>query len=91
MHALDVLAKITQTAEVTVERSQRVMQIAQRSAKPVSIIEARLGHDVGGSLCEGHPQAVVVMWARCDQPARGNGQVKRREELKDRDLALEPP
>lgn len=47
MQALDVLAKGTQAAQVTLERSQLIVQIPQRPTEPVGVIEVGCELDVG--------------------------------------------
>jgi len=50
VQALDVLAKGTQVAQVTVERSQLIVQIPQRLTESISVIEVGCGLDVRDPL-----------------------------------------
>jgi hypothetical protein len=50
MQPLDVFAKATQVAQVTLERSQLIVQIPQRPTEPVSVLEVGCGLDVGDPL-----------------------------------------
>jgi hypothetical protein len=43
MHALDPFAKVTQADQLAGERSQRIVQVAQRSTEPMGVVEIGCG------------------------------------------------
>ena len=91
MQAFGVFAESSQASQVTVERLQLVVEVPERSAQTTGVIEVAWLLNIGDPLCERHPQAVVLMRARCDQRTRRDGYPRGRQEPENRDLALKPP
>jgi hypothetical protein len=94
--ALDVVTNVSQPAQLTPECPQRIMQFPQDPTEPARVLRVRAKLilwsrlDLGNPLGERHPEAVVAVRARRDQPAQGHRQAGRCQELEYRDLALKP-
>jgi hypothetical protein len=90
MQAFDVFTESSQASQVAVVPPQLIVQAPECSAQAIGVIEVASMLNIGDPFCEGHPQAIVLVRAGCDQRTRRNGYPGGRQEPENRNLPLKP-